>query len=136
VLREAEMHQGTLQEQLADVQGLLKGKRHAKEITGLVAEHREEMLRMGAAIRLLIAGRLGAVFPPDDAALLDAANPLLDNASAMAAREMAMAKKALAAAGPLAVIICGGSHDLAAALQGQDCEYLRVWVRGYAEAAK
>jgi hypothetical protein len=81
--------------------------------------------------------------PLDDAKLLDPAKPRLHNGqvapnqAAKAARQDAMAK-ALVKAGPVAVAILGGSHDLTDALNRQGAagvEYLRVSVRAYKELA-
>jgi hypothetical protein len=61
------------------------------------AEHRADVLKMGAAVRLLMAGRLQAVLPLDDAKLLDAAGPVLaggkHDSEAVARRERAMVIK-------------------------------------------
>jgi len=59
------------------------------------------------------------------------------DSAAVAKREEAMVKNALAS-GPVTVIICGGAHDLTAAIRtgaGNGCEYLRVVVQGYAAVA-
>jgi hypothetical protein len=50
---------------------------------------------------------------------------------------VAMVQKALAA-GPVAVICCGGSHDLSAAVLWADqaAQHIRVTTRGYLEAVK
>jgi hypothetical protein len=151
-LREAEEHQPALKARLAETQQLLRefpkeNERHKKavalerEIERMRAEHKEEMLKVGAAIRLMLLGRLDAVLPLDDAKLLDAAGPVLpkgkQDPAAVARREQAMVKKALAAAEPVAVITCGASHDLTAAIRASDndAEYYRVTVRGFEEAA-
>jgi hypothetical protein len=152
-LREAKEQQPTLKARLAEAQQLLRdfpkgGERHKKalalvqEIGGLLAEHNEDMLKVGAAIQLMMLGRLDAVLPLDDAKLLDAAGPVLpkgkQDSAAVARREQAMVKKALAAAEPVAVITCGASHDLTAAIHAadNDAEYYRVTVRVFEEAAK
>jgi hypothetical protein len=48
-----------------------------------------------------------------------------------------MVKKALAATEPVAVVTCGASHDLTAAIRAadSDAEYYRVTVRAFEEAA-
>jgi hypothetical protein len=151
-LREAEEQQSALKVRLAETQQLLRdfpkgSERHKKalgreqEIEGMLAQHNEDMLKVGAAIRLMMLGRLDAVLPLDDAKLLDAAGPVLPKGkrdpAAVARREQAMVKKALAAAAPVAVITCGASHDLTAAIRAadNDAEYYRVTVRGFEEAA-
>jgi hypothetical protein len=148
-LREAEAKQPALKAQLAEVQALIQtsepgtercNEALAKEasIAGMLAGHRTEMLKMGAAIRLLMSGRLEAVLPLDDAKLLDAAGPIPpgskhDNA-AVIQRQAAMVRNALAS-GRVAVIICAGSHDLGPAIRRQDpyAEYDRVATPGYHE---
>jgi hypothetical protein len=57
--------------------------------------------------------------------------------AAIARREAAMVQKALAS-GPVAVIICGGSHDLAAEIRKQEprTDYIRLATRGYLTAVK
>jgi hypothetical protein len=151
-LREAEQHQPALREQLAEVRRELQripkdADRHKKAValelyvSGMLTDHRVETLKMGPAIRLLMSGRLDAVLPLDDAKLLDAAGPMVpggkQDSAAVADREAAMIKKALAA-GPVAVIVCGGSHDLSAAVlrADQTAEYIRVATRGYEEATR
>jgi hypothetical protein len=157
-LKEAEPHQDELRRQLADVQALLKqmadsGKegteRYAKakeierEFAGLLEQHRLELLELGAVARLLVAGELQRVLPLDDAKLLDAAKPrfhngqMVPNHAANTAHQDAMAK-ALLKAGPVAVAVLGGSHDLTDALNRQGAaglEYLRVSVRAYKDLA-
>jgi hypothetical protein len=139
-LREVEKNETELDQYLADVKAMLnkapvelakspkeRERRQKlldllKEVTATQSEHRRKMLEMGVAFRLLLVGRLDAVLPLDDAALLDAANPvradgsIKADASAIAKREQAMVSHALKA-GPVAVIVCGGSHDLAAQSQ-------------------
>src|SRR4051794_5249409 len=97
------------------------------------------MLEMGAAFRLLMAGKLEAVLPLDDAAALEAANPFKADGCykpdkiANDLRENAMVNKALAA-GPVTIIICGGSQDLGPAIARMGkpgCEYIRVTVRAH-----
>jgi hypothetical protein len=88
---------------------------------------------MGTAFRLYLAGRFDAALRLDEATLLDAANTvrpdgtIKTDAAAIAKRGQAMVSNALKAS-PVAVIVCGGSHDLAVAVQraADDCEYIRV----------
>jgi hypothetical protein len=149
-LREAEQHQPALKAQLAEVQTLIQQNKSGtdrrnkavaleKQIVGMLVAHQTETLKMGAAVRLLVSGRLDAVLPLDDAKLLDAAGPILpggkQNYAAVADREATMVTNALAA-GPVSVIICVGSHDLSAAVlwADQTAEYIRVATRAYLEA--
>jgi hypothetical protein len=149
-LREAEQHQPALKSQLAEVRTLIQQNKSGadrqknalaleRQMVGMMADHRADTLKMGAAVRLMVTGQLDAVLPLDDAKLLDAAGPILpagkQDSAAVLDREAAMVKKALAA-GPVAVIICGGSHDLSVAVlwADQTAEYIRVATRGYLEA--
>jgi hypothetical protein len=52
-----------------------------REIEGMLAQHNEDMLKVGAAIRLMTLGRLDAVLPLDDEQLLDAAGRYCPTAS-------------------------------------------------------
>jgi hypothetical protein len=152
-LKEADPHQDELRRQLAEVQALLKklagegkagSERYAKaqavekEIVELLEHHRLELLELGAVARLLVSGELQCVLPLDDAKLLDAARPRLHNGqvvpdpAAKAKRQDSMAQTLLKA-GPVAVAILGGSHDLTEALRQEAAgvEYLLVSVRVY-----
>jgi hypothetical protein len=115
-----------------------------KEVAGLLQQHRLELLELGAVARLLASGELQRVLPLDDAKLLDLAKPRLHNGqvvpdpAAKAKRQDAMAQ-ALLKAGPVAVAVIGGSHDLTDALNRQGAagtEYLRISVREYKELAE
>src|SRR5262249_12512308 len=70
---------------------------------GLLQEHRRDVLRFGAAGRLLAAGEIQAVLPLDDAELLDAARPVTPagevkaDAGKVRAREEAQVRAALKA---------------------------------------
>ncbi len=105
-------------------------------------ERRVELAHVGAPIKLLVEGKLERVLPLDDAGLLDASNPIKDgkvqfDPAIVARRERAMIRNALAS-GRVAVIVCGGAHDLADAIrQAADdgCEYVQVTVKGYATVA-
>jgi hypothetical protein len=120
-----------------------KAKEIEKEVAGLLEQHRLEFLELGAVARLLVTGELQRVLPLDDAKLLDAAKPRLlngqvvPNHAAKAARQDAMTL-ALLKAGPVAVAILGGSHDLTDALNRQGAgglEHLRVTVQPYKDVA-
>jgi hypothetical protein len=157
-LKEAEPHQAELHRRLADVQALLKqmadsgkedteryakAKEIEKEVMGLLEQHRLELVVLGAVARLLVTGELRQVLPLDDAKLLDAAKPRLHNGqvvpdpAAKGKRQDAMAQTLLKA-GPVAVAVLGGSHDLTEALGRQDApglEYLRVSVQAHSDLA-
>jgi hypothetical protein len=147
-------HQDELRRQLADVQALLKkltdegkagSERYAKaravekEIVDLLEHHRLELLELGAAARLLVSGELQRVLPLDDAQLLDAAKPKRSNGKVASNpfgavfREAWMAKT-LTEAGPVAVAVLGGAHELKEPLGTVGgVEYLRVSVRAMDE---
>ena len=113
-----------------------------KEIVDMQDVHRRDKLEMGAAFGLVLEGRLESVLPLDDATLLAAAKPVLKDGTFKAdptdvvERERAMVTNALKA-GPVAVIVCGGGHDLTAAVRqaaGEGCEYIRVAGPAYLKA--
>jgi hypothetical protein len=121
-----------------------KAKDAEKELQDLADKHQAEMLDLGAAVRLMVAGDLAEVLPLDDAGLLDAAKPaqvdgrLVFDKDKVKEREEAMVKNALAK-DAVAVIILGGSHDLTASVQRVGppwTEYLRVTVKAYQELAR
>jgi hypothetical protein len=89
--------------------------------------------------RLLLSGELQRVLPLDDAKLLDAARPKLSDGKvashpfATVFREAWMAKT-LTEAGPVAVAVLRGAHDLKEPLgTARGVEYLRVSVRAMDE---
>jgi hypothetical protein len=150
-LRDVWKHQLEMKARLAEARQMLKdfpegSERHGKavalerEFVGRLADHRADTLKMGAAVQLLVTGRLEAVLPLDDAEMLGAAGPVLPStgpdAAAVARRLQAMVKNALAA-GPAAVIICRDAHDLTEAIREVDgeTEYYRVATRGYSKEA-
>jgi hypothetical protein len=122
-LRRADADDRELRRQLDDVRLLsgLKAPALEAEVADLLARHRadyrDRFLEAGAAVRLLVAGDLPQVLPLDDAALLDAARPVLPDGKVRAdpepvrAREDAQVRAALAA-GPCALIVLGGGYDL------------------------
>ncbi len=155
-LREASQQLSILNQQLAEVRALLKGmagqegtERYAqlqaleREALGLLSEYRRDVLRFGAAGQLLVAKEIEAVLPLDDADLLDAARPVTKGGEVkpdperVKARQDAQVRAALKS-GPLAVIVLGGSHDLAQSVRGASgqCEYLRVTTKRYREVAE
>jgi hypothetical protein len=149
-LRDVWKHLPEMKARLAETRQMLRdfpegSERHGnavaleREFAGRLADHRADMLRMGAAVQLLVTGRLEAVLPLDDAEMLAAAGPVLPGggpeAAALARRMQAMVKNALAA-GPAAVIICG-ALNLTEAIREVDgeTEYCRVATQGYSKEA-
>lgn len=109
----------------------------------LLHEYRLDLLRIGAAGRLLLSRELDEVRPVEDAALLRAANPIRANSrlefdqAANDRREDAIVRQLLECGG--GVVILGGGHDLAAnieAASGGSCEYVRVQVRSHRAATQ
>jgi len=99
-----------------------------KEILDMQQSYRCLVLEWGAAFILFLDGKLDAVVPLDDAALLAAANPVKADGTikfdpaAVAARERAMVAMELQMNRFVSVIVCGGSHDLTAAIQAKGSE--------------
>ena len=112
-----------------------------KELLDLLDQHRPQLLEVGAAGRLLLAGEIGAVLALDDGPLLDLAKPVTPDgrvkfdSSKVRQREDAQVKAAINA-GPFALIVLGGAHDLSDSIRrvaGADCEYVRVTTKAYKE---
>jgi len=130
---------------IADATGERKEK--AQEIEAqlleLLDDHKERLLEMGAAGRLLISGELEDVLPLEDADALEKAKPISPSGGVkldpvkVEARHDAQVKAALRE-GPVAVIVLGGAHDLTASVGrlGGRCEYLRVTTRRFREMAE
>jgi len=154
VLRAMEKEQiPQIRKQLDDVRKLMEGasksgKEKAEaieaELVTLLDQHKERLLEMGAPGRLLIAGELEDVLPLEDAAALEQAKPITPNGKMkhdpqkIEARHDAQVR-AVMKAGPVAVIVLGGSHDLTGSIQrlgGGNCEYLRVTTKGFKEIAE
>jgi hypothetical protein len=148
-LRKAEADRQELRQQLEEVRLLKSDKARALEakVADLLARHRadyrDRFLEAGAAGRLLVAGDLPQVLPLDDEALLQAARPVLPDGTVRAdpakvrAREVAQVRAALAA-GPCALIVLGGAHNLTDSVRrlGKGtCDYLRIVTRAYQEFA-
>jgi transketolase C-terminal domain/subunit len=113
-----------------------KARATANELAQMIRQHRSEVLKMGATMRLIAEG-LVEVRALEDAEALRKAKPDKDgiDVAANAAREETMARR-LAGAEGLVVLILGGGHDLAAVLKRQaaNVRYLRVATKAYREA--
>lgn len=136
--------------QLEEVRKLIEGangerKEKAQEIekqlVAMLDEHKERLLEMGAAGRLLISGELEDVLPLEDADALEKAKPISPSGGVkldpvkIEARHDAQVK-AVMKEGPVAVIVLGGAHDLSSSVQrlgGGNCEYLRVTPKRFRE---
>jgi len=114
----------------------------AVEIEGLLHQHRLDVLRVGAAGRLLMAGELAEVLPAEDDVPFEAANPVGKDGTVAIdlekneQREDAQVQNLLKG-GPLVVVVLGGAHDLAdniERLADQECRYVSVTTRAYAAA--
>lgn len=106
----------------------------------LLDEHRQQTLLVGAVGRLLLAGDRFEVHAADDEGAYAAANPVADGTvrldlDAQAKREQRMAERLGADGHNLAVLICGGAHDLGEELNppGAEVEYIRVTTKKYAD---
>jgi hypothetical protein len=97
-------------------------------------------LRIGAAGQLIVAGELAEILPAEDEAAYERADPLAGDRAgpvfddaANEEREAGIVRKLLAA-GPLAVVVLGGAHDLSDQVRrqgGGKCQYIQVMVNGY-----
>jgi len=157
-LREAEPHQATLKEQFKEAQAFvqklaaggkagterfIKATDIERELASMLEHHQLDMLDIGAAGRLLVAGELQDIQPLDDAKLLEAAKPsfvdgkVAFDAARVARRHEAMVQFALSK-DHMAVIVLGGMHDLRDAVRlhnGDTCEYIRVTVPAFLKFA-
>lgn len=111
---------GEIQSQLPAIRARLAEVKPGTEIHGkivaLLAEHRRNMLELGAAGRLVVLGELSGVLPLDDAAAIENANPLKDGRFKMDAKANARREKAIVAnavkRGEVSVIVLGRGHRL------------------------
>ena len=110
-------------------------------IEEIEAQHRSDLLQLGAAGRLLLNGEIEGVLPLDDADAHAASNPVSDDGlvaldqEKIEAREDAQVRLMLGN-GPVAVIILGGAHDLSDNLErlsSAKAEYIRVEVKAWKE---
>ena len=95
---------------------------------------RQDLLQLGAAGRLFMAGRIKAIAPLEEVAAYDAADPVTEDGMVtldqdrIEARQTAQAKRLLAG-GKFSLIVLGGAHDLSDnldRLSGGQAEYIRV----------
>jgi len=107
------------------------------ELESLLCQHRLDVLRVGAAGQLFLAGEIEEVVPVDDANLLARANPVAEDGEVKLDREVIEARqdaqvRVMIEGGRFALVILGGAHDLAdnvRKLAGRDGEYVRVTTR-------
>lgn len=111
------------------------------QVETMTRDLRERSLEYGAAGRLMGRGLID-VLPLDDADLLEAAKPVQPDGTVrfdpekVEARHDGQVRRALAA-GPCAVLVLGGAHDLSASVRrlgGGSTEYIRVTPKRYAAA--
>jgi len=120
-----------------------KAQAIVSQLVTMLDDHKNRLLEMGAAGRLLISGELGDVLPLEDADALEKAKPISPSGVKfdplkIEARHDAQVK-AVIKEGPVAVIVLGGSHDLSASVRrlgGGNCEYLRVTRKRFKEMAE
>lgn len=130
---------------LADVTGdqMENAKAIEAQLLALLDEHKQRMLEVGAAGRLLISGELEAVLPLEGEGFeklkpITSSGELDFDPEKMEARHDAQVQAAIKEE-PVAVIVLGGAHDLADAVKrvgGEKCEYLRVTTKTYREMAQ
>ncbi len=103
-------------------------------------QHRD-LLQLGAAGRLFMAGRIKAVAPLEEVASYQAADPVDEDGMVIfdqdriEARQTAQAKRLLAD-GEFTLIVLGGAHDLGDNLErlsGGQAEYIRVATKRWRE---
>ncbi len=141
-----------LEKQLADVRDLLKGmkpeseryqnaKKIEAEITGMLDQHKAQLLEVGAPGRLLVAGEIEEVLPLDDTVTLDQAKPITPDGKMkldpmkLTARHDAQVKAVLEKSG-FGLIVLGGSHDVSDSVRrlgAGKCEYLRITTKRFKE---
>lgn len=112
------------------------------ELEELLYQHRLDLLQVGAAGQLYVAGEIEEVVPLDDAELLQRANPVAEDGGVKLDKEVIEARqdaqaRAMIEDGKFALAILGGAHDLSdnlARLTGGTCEYITVttqWCRRF-----
>jgi hypothetical protein len=114
------------------------------EIEALFQQYRLDLLRVGAAGQLVLAGELAEVVPVEDEVPFDAANPVGNDGAVTLdlenneRREDAQVGNLLKG-GPVVVVILGGAHDLVdniARLSGKTCRYAAVTTRAFDATAE
>lgn len=115
----------------------------ADEIEALFHQHRLELLRVGAAGRLLMAGELAAVLPIESETPFEGANPVSEDGTVTLdlkkneQREDAQVRNLLKGE-PLVVVVLGGAHDLSdniIRLADESCRYVSVTTHGFEAAS-
>jgi hypothetical protein len=106
----------------------------------LLEQHRHDLLQIGAPGRLMLADEFEEVLPIEDDEVLEAANPVGSDGTVQfdpevnERREDAIVRNLLSA-GPVAVVVLGGGHDLSDNVP-EDCEYVRVVTKQYRQAVE
>lgn len=106
-------------------------------ITGIEAiedQHRNDLLHLGGAGRLILDGELDGALPLEDADAHAASNPVGDDGSVTLDQEKIEARqdaqvRLLLEGDPVTIVILGGAHDLSDNLErlaGDSAEYIRV----------
>jgi hypothetical protein len=153
-LRAAQKQLGELHTELTEARQLLAGiagregtTRHQqalageRELLGLFQERRIFVLSSGAAAQLFAAGELEGVLPLDDAELLDAAGPVIQQGRVQFDRDKVRMRedahvRTLVKSAPVALLVAGGAHDLSGSVKrlgGGTVEYVRVTTRRYVQ---
>lgn len=141
-----------LRQQLEDVHSLIgtltgeakeKAQGIERELVVLLDAHKERLLEMGAAGRLLISGELEEILPLEGDGAMEKAKPITPDGTVkveenkLEARHDAQLRE-LKKAGPVCVIVLGGAHDLTGSIRraGNGWEYLRLTTKGFREAGE
>lgn len=141
-----------IRKQLDEVRNLIEtttgeGKEKAesieRELIVLLNGHKERLLEVGAAGRLLISGELEDVLPLEEDGALEKANPITLNGTVRHEENKLEARhdaqlRVLAKGSPMAVIVLGGAHDLTGSIRraGNGWECLRVKTKRFTETGE
>lgn len=99
------------------------------ELRGMLSDHQGRLRELGAAGRLLLAGKIESVDPIENAEALEAARPRdgqIDQRK-QRARDDAIVR-IVTARSPMAVLVLGAAHDLSDSVRrlAPGCEYITV----------
>lgn len=106
-----------------------------RRIDAFLEHHRREMLQIGAAGQLYLAGELDNLLPLEEPEGYAAANPVAAegtvrfDAKAIEARQNSQVRRMLDG-GPFAVVVLGGGNDLTDNVSN-DVQYIRISVESY-----
>lgn len=113
----------------AEIKGLAAYHQLLRRSGGDDAEHEQTLLRLGAAVELLLDGKPITPLPAEGAEHEEARGDKLGDA-ANKARELAIVKR-IVTRGKSAVLVLGGGHDITEAIRPTGWGYVRVTPKGY-----